>query len=338
MIAPLIAFVVAAVLAVGVTPLVRTWARGRGRSAEGERPPTTASETGQQRIDAVVTRGAAGEVPRFGGLAVAVAFYVPVVLLTILDDGVGRALARSPQPGSAVLVGGLAALALGARDDARPLQAWVKLGGQVVIAMGVAGWGLRMQTLALPGSGTLELGGMAMAATVIWIVLVMNAVNLIDGLDGLAAGVSLGIVAVLFVVSALNGQVLGVAIGAALAGALLGFLRHNSYPASIFLGDSGSMFLGFVLAAWSVLAWQKSATGVAVLVLVVVFGLPLGDVAFAVIRRLAAGRKPWEADSGHIHHRLVGGGMSHRGAVYVLYGVGVLLTALAFALLALRQV
>ncbi|MCO4769888.1 MAG: undecaprenyl/decaprenyl-phosphate alpha-N-acetylglucosaminyl 1-phosphate transferase [Deltaproteobacteria bacterium] len=338
MTAPLLAFFLAAILAVGVTPLVRQWARRVPAQPRGEhaRTPEAGSETGEVRIEEVIARGERESVPRFGGLAVAVAFYVPTVALWLGDPGANWALARSPRVGLAFLLGGLSALALGARDDLRPLHPLAKLGGQLLIACGVVALGLTMQMLSVPGVGVLSLGHWAMPATVLWLVVVMNAVNLIDGLDGLASGVSLGIVAVLFVVSVLNGQPLGVIVGASLAGALLGFLRHNSHPASIFLGDSGSMFLGFVLAAWSVLAWQKSATGVAVVVLVVVFGLPLGDTLFAVVRRVAAGRKPWEADGGHIHHRLVGGGMSHRAAVYALYGVGVVLTLAAFVMLGLR--
>ena len=327
----LLAFLGAALLAVGLTPLVRRWAAGAARPGEA-RLPDGATETGQVRIEEVQARA----VPRFGGLAVAAAFYLPIAVLWFTDAATTSAFARSPRVAAAFLAGGLLALGLGAWDDRRGLPPLAKLAGQVGIAAAVAALGLTMQTLSVPGLGVLALGPWAAPVTVLWLVLVMNAVNLIDGLDGLAAGVSLGIVALLFVVSVLNGQAVGVLVGASLAGALLGFLRHNSHPATIFLGDSGSMFLGFVLGGWSLLAWQKSATGVAVAVLVAGFGLPLGDAAFAVVRRLAAGKRPWEADAGHIHHRLVSGGMSHRRAVYSLYGVGVVLTAVAFVLLAVR--
>ncbi len=320
MIAPVLAFVVSALLAVVTTPGVRRWARRRGAPDRGE---------GDRAMHE-------GFVPRFGGIAVALAFFLPIVGLWLLDPPTARAFGRAPGVGPAFLVGGLGALALGARDDLRPVGPLAKLLGQVLVAAGVAWLGLRMEILSVPGLGLVELGAWAIPATVLWLVVVMNAVNLIDGLDGLAAGLSLGIVALLFVVSVLNAQPLGVLVGASLAGALLGFLRHNSHPATIFLGDSGSLFVGFVLGAWSLLAWQKSATGVAVLVLVVGFALPLGDTAFAVVRRIAAGRRPWEPDAGHIHHRLVGGGLSHRGAVYSLYAVGVALTLLAFVLLGVR--
>lgn len=336
MTAPLIAFLVSALLAVLSTPLVRRWAlRFAGERDEDIRVPAEATDTAEVRVQDVVDRGLG--VPRFGGLAVALAFYVPIAGLWLLDPQTTWAFARSPRVGLVFLLGGLGALALGARDDARALPVPLKLAGQLALALGFAVVGLRVEVLSVPGLGLLTLGPWAIPATVLWLVVVMNAVNLIDGLDGLAAGLSLGIVAVLFMVSVLNAQPLGVLVGASLAGALLGFLRHNSHPATIFLGDSGSLFLGFVLGAWSLLAWQKSATGIAVLVLVVGFAVPLVDTAFAVVRRILAGRKPWEADAGHIHHRLVGGGLSHRGAVYALYGVGVLLTAAAFVLLGVRS-
>ena len=334
MTSPLLAFAISAVLAVALTPIVRRWALRRLRPrGEEERVPDEATETAEVRVNELLGRDA---VPRFGGLGVAFAFYLPIAVLWLLDPSITGAFTRSPRVATAFIFGGLAALALGVRDDARPLPPLLKLGGQLAIAAGVAAIGLRMQILSIPGFGSFDLGVWAIPATVLWLVVVMNAVNLIDGLDGLAAGLSLGIVALLFVVSVLNAQAMGVLVGASLAGSLVGFLRHNSYPATIFLGDSGSLFLGFVLGGWSLLAWQKSATGVALAVLIVGFALPLGDTAFAVVRRLAAGKRPWEPDAGHIHHRLVGRGMSHRRAVLSLYGVGVALTLGAFVLLALR--
>lgn len=334
MTSPLLAFAIAAVLAVAFTPLVRRWALQHPVSRDEQvRVPDEATETAEVRVNEVLGREA---VPRFGGLAVAFAFYLPLAVLWLLDPSTTGAFARSPRVATAFLVGGLASLALGARDDVLPIPPLLKLGGQLAISGAVAALGLRMEVLSVPGFGSIELGVWAVPLTVLWLVIVMNAVNLIDGLDGLAAGLSLGIVALLFVVSVLNAQTIGVLVGASLAGALLGFLRHNSFPATIFLGDSGSLFLGFVLGAWSLLAWQKSATGVALAVLIVGFALPLGDTAFAVVRRIAAGKAPWEPDAGHIHHRLVGGGMSHRRAVFSLYGVGVALTLVAFVLLALR--
>jgi UDP-GlcNAc:undecaprenyl-phosphate GlcNAc-1-phosphate transferase len=260
-------------------------------------------------------------VPRVGGIGVAVAVFGAVALGLLASPQAFLPFSSEPRTLAAFFGGGAAILGLGLWDDFRSVPPVLKLAVQTLVATGVALLGVRIELLGLPGLDVLATGAAAVPLTVLWLVAVMNAINLLDGLDGLASGVAVVIVVPLLLVSVVNGQAIGVLIGVALAGALFGFLLHNFHPASVFLGDSGALFVGFVLGIWSVFAWQKSATGLAVLVVVLAFALPLADVGFAVVRRLHAGRNPLEADAGHIHHRLVRRGLSHRNCVVLLYSV-----------------
>jgi UDP-GlcNAc:undecaprenyl-phosphate GlcNAc-1-phosphate transferase len=169
--------------------------------------------------------------------------------------------------------------------------------------------------------------------TLLWIVGVINAMNLIDGLDGLAGGVAFFGVGTNFILSLMRGDVVMCLLMAALAGAILGFLIFNFNPASIFMGDTGSMFLGFVLAAVSLKTSTKSGTAVAMLVPVMALGLPIMDTLLAMIRRSMLGRPMFSADKEHIHHRLMSRMvLSHRSAVLVLYGLCALFTLTALGL------
>ena len=270
--------------------------------------------------------------PRLGGLAVAAAFFAALTAAGLTGQQAADLLLSDGRRVLALVVGGIAALTLGAIDDVRPLRPTTKLLGQTAIALVAASLGLRIVLVSLPVLGSFQLDLLAVPLTVVWLVLVMNAINLIDGLDGLATGVSLTVVIALLAVSIGNEMGAGVLLGAALAGALLGFLRHNAPPASIFLGDSGSLFLGYALGAWSLFAWQKSATGIAVLSIVATFGLPLLDVAFALSRRLLAGRNLLGPDADHFHHRLARGGLGPRRSALVLVLLAAIGTAAAVAL------
>mgnify|MGYP002629533110 CR=1 FL=1 len=271
--------------------------------------------------------------PRLGGLALAAAFYGPLVLVGITDQHAADLLLGDGRRVLALVVGGLVALGIGAVDDVLHLSARRKLVLQVALATVVALLGLRIELIEVPFVGVVQLGLLAVPASVLWLVLVMNAINLIDGLDGLAAGVSLTVVGALLAVSIHNGMAVGVLLGSALAGALAGFLRHNFPPASVFMGDSGSLFLGFALGAWSLVAWQKSATGIAALSVVLIFALPLLDVTLAVTRRLRRGLSPLSADRDHVHHRLVRSGLSHRRSVLLLYLIALMTTCSALVML-----
>jgi UDP-GlcNAc:undecaprenyl-phosphate GlcNAc-1-phosphate transferase len=161
---------------------------------------------------------------------------------------------------------------------------------------------------------------------------ITNALNLIDGLDGLADGVALAATGTIFWLSLQNGRPLMALFMACLAGALLGFLRYNFNPASIFMGDAGSLFVGFVLASTALETHQKSTTAVALLVPIVALGLPIGDTLLAMTRRVVRGQPVFASDAGHIHHRLMARGLSHRATVLALYGISIVLAAVAVAL------
>jgi len=169
--------------------------------------------------------------------------------------------------------------------------------------------------------------------TVLWVLAITNAFNLIDGLDGLAAGSALFSTLVAFVVALLNGPSLVTVMTIALAGAILGFLRYNFNPATIFLGDSGSLFIGFVLSALALAGAQKAPTIVAVAIPVVSFGLPILETSLSIIRRLISGRPVFTADREHIHHKLLQHGMTHRQVVILLYGVSAVFAMLSLFLL-----
>ena len=163
--------------------------------------------------------------------------------------------------------------------------------------------------------------------TILWIVAIINAINLIDGLDGLAGGVAFFACVTNFVVGAISHDSLVMLLSASLGGALLGFLLFNFNPASIFMGDSGSMFLGYVLATIGILSNStKSSTTVAILVPLIALGLPIIDTLFAMVRRVLERRPIFSPDRGHIHHQLLAMGITHRGAVLTLYGLSVLFT------------
>ena len=220
----------------------------------------------------------------------------------------------------------------GLYDDARSLRPYPKFVSQILAALllYVQGFGIRQFDLF---GGHHPKAILGILLTVLWVVLITNAFNLIDGLDGLAAGSALFSTLVVFVLSLLmtNHSVSFVSI--ALAGAILGFLRFNFNPATIFLGDSGSLFIGFMLSALALAGSQKAPTMVAVAIPIVSFGLPIVDVVIAVVRRFLSGRPLFRADSDHIHHKLLKLGFSQRQVVLILYGISALLSVLSLAML-----
>jgi UDP-GlcNAc:undecaprenyl-phosphate GlcNAc-1-phosphate transferase len=203
---------------------------------------------------------------------------------------------------------------------------------QLAIAGGLYWIGYRVDSIATPFGQEIQLGWLALPFTVFWICGVINAVNLIDGLDGLAGGVAFSALVTVFVVSTLHGDNLLALFAATLGGAVLGFLIYNFNPASIFMGDTGSMFLGLVLATMSIEANEKPSHAVALVVPIIALGLPIVDTLLAMARRAARGVPMFSADRGHIHHRLLDRGLSHRATVLVLYGVSVLLGLAAIGL------
>ncbi len=274
--------------------------------------------------------------PRLGGLVVYLAFLPAAVVsssfkLQVLGLACGATLI----------------LLLGLADDIRGVSPRLKLAGQTLAALSVIPFGVKVEFVTNPfNSEMLYLGLLAVPVTVFWLVAVTNAVNLIDGLDGLAGGISCiasltmaAIAAIQFSVFKDPGQLEIVTLSLILAAATLGFLRYNFHPASIFLGDSGSMLLGFSLGVISVLGLTKSATAISVIIPVVVMGIPLLDVFLAIIRRYQDQRPIFQPDREHLHHRLLARGFTHRGAVLSIYGVSLVMSASAvvMSLLTTRQ-
>lgn len=259
--------------------------------------------------------------PRLGGIAV----YLSVLMVLFLAVTVSRATGIAHPfsiPGLLGLLGPATIIfLLGLYDDLHGANAYLKFSVQAVAAtcLYFAGYGVERFDLF---SSTHSLGTLfALPMTVFWVLLITNAFNLIDGLDGLAAGSSFFSTMVIFVVSLLRGNFTVSFVTLALAGAILGFSRYNFNPATIFLGDSGSLFIGFILSALSLGGSQKATTIVAVAIPVLALGLPIMDVTLAVARRFLGGKRLFLGDDDHIHHKLLKRGFSQRAAVLILYAV-----------------
>jgi UDP-GlcNAc:undecaprenyl-phosphate GlcNAc-1-phosphate transferase len=249
-------------------------------------------------------------IPRMGGLAI----YLGFVLAVLASMHISREIAG-------LLIGGTVILAVGIIDDMKQISAKTKLFGQILAAMLPILFGVKIEWLTNPFGDMLYLDYLATPLTVLWIVSLTNTVNLIDGLDGLAAGVStIAAITILMVALQQNFWVVAI-LTAALAGSALGFLQHNFNPAKIFMGDTGSMFLGYMLAGISVLGTVKSAATIALVVPIVALGLPIMDTAFAIIRRYSHGHPIFKPDKGHLHHRLLEMGLTQKQAVLLMYTI-----------------
>ncbi|HEU4383422.1 MAG TPA: MraY family glycosyltransferase, partial [Anaeromyxobacteraceae bacterium] len=271
-------------------------------------------------------------VPRLGGIAIVTAFFVPILGLFFTDSAVGELFYSDGRRAFGLIAGGTAIGLLGVYDDLRGSGARTKFAVQFAVALAMYGLGFRVEQIASPFGPHVSLGWLSLPFTVLWIVGVVNAMNLIDGLDGLAGGVAFIAVASTFLVAFDRGQPLMILFTAALGGSVLGFLFYNFNPASIFMGDTGSMFLGFVLAVSAIQANQKGSTAVAMLVPIVALGLPIGDTLLSITRRAVRGQPIFHSDRGHFHHRLMALGFTHRQTVLVLYGLCTVLGATAVLL------
>lgn len=276
-----------------------------------------------------------------GGLAVILGFSVSALYGFSSRDFSGFLVMMGTGRFLGPFFGALIIIAMGIADDITPLKARTKLPFQLVAAVLAAATGTRVMAISKPfqmgavgGSDMMFFVGDAVSfiVTILWIVGVTNAINLIDGLDGLSAGVS-GIAALsLFVVAIVRHQPEIALVSIALFGAIMGFLPYNFNPAKIFSGSTGAYFLGFMLAIISVSGTMKSVTAISLAVPILVLGLPLFDTLFAMTRRLVNGRPIGERDRGHIHHRLVDMGLSHRMSVTILYVVSAALGLVSIAL------
>lgn len=263
-----------------------------------------------------------------GGIAIYLGLAVALISVLLVR---GQGL----RPVAPLLTCGAVILIWGTVDDLVDLRAWMKLIGQLAAASLAWWWGVRIEFLEKPfvgGYWYLETW-QSYATTVLWLVALTNAVNLIDGLDGLAAGVSAIAAATLCVMAwqhRTQAESLIVAlVAASLFGSALGFLRYNFNPAKIFMGDGGAQLLGFLLAAISIIGLSKSAAAVAIAAPVLVFGVPVFDTSFAILRRLRNRQPIFSADRGHLHHRLLDKGLSQKQVAMVIYLISCLLCAAA---------
>ena len=268
-------------------------------------------------------------IPRIGGIGIYAAFMV--AMLSVLSFVDVTAEVKTEIIG--LMVGGSLIVLVGVIDDYKNLPAKVKLVGQIIAAaVLVIAFDVRIDFITDPFGDYIYTEWLAVPLTIFWIVGLTNTVNLIDGLDGLAAGVAT-IAAVTIMMVALQQSIMLVAVlTAALAGAAFGFLYYNFNPARIFMGDSGSMFLGFMLAGISVIGAVKSAATIALIVPILALGLPILDTTFAIVRRYRGGVPIFKPDKGHPHHRLPDLAFTQRQAVLLMYVISALLGLSAVAL------
>ena len=305
----LLAIVTAVLISFGTTPIVKTFAQKVGAMDVPDH---------KRHIHVHPT-------PRMGGMAIFLGFLISVLLFVTLD-----------RPIQGILIGAVIIVATGVVDDIISLRYWVKLIAQLFSAAIAVAHGVVIQGLMNPNvfsqEETVFIGILSIPITVIWIVGVTNAVNLIDGLDGLACGVS-AISSVTMLAAALLVSEPNVAVVlAALTGGCLGFIPYNMNPAKIFMGDTGALLLGYVLATVSILGLFKFYAVMTFLVPVLALALPLFDTGFAIVRRLLKGQNPMTPDRGHLHHRLIDHGLSQKQTVAVLYSLSAMLGLTAVVL------
>ena len=298
----LVALAVAALISFGATPVVKT----------------LAFRMGAVDVPKDERRRHKHPIPRMGGLAIVLGFLFAALILVPLTDEM-----------KGMLLGGMVITVLGIFDDIYALSAKLKLVVQIVAALIAVLTGNVIEVISNPNifsnSPYWELGWVGIPLTVIWIVAITNAVNLIDGLDGLACGVSTISSMTMLVIALLVSEGSVAVLMAALAGACIGFLPYNLNPAKIFMGDTGSTFLGFILATVSVQGMFKVYTIISFVVPFLMLGLPIFDTCFAIIRRVANGQSPMSPDRSHVHHRLIDMGLSQKQTVGVLYVISAIL-------------
>jgi UDP-GlcNAc:undecaprenyl-phosphate/decaprenyl-phosphate GlcNAc-1-phosphate transferase len=298
-------FLIAATASLVLTPLLRRFCQRYG----------LLDQPGDQR------RVHEKAVPRLGGVAIFLSILIALSTLPLLNNLLTQTLRPELKQILVFLGCGLLVLLLGAFDDLYGARAAVKFAGLTAIATISWALGGRIEALSVPFFGGITLHPIVgFLLTLVWIVGIANAFNLIDGVDGLASGSALFSSLVLLTLSLIQGRVMVTALALVLTGALAGFLRYNFNPASIFLGDSGSLFVGFALAALSIQGAQKASTAVAIAIPIVAFGLPVVDTGVAIARRFVSGKSIFEGDREHIHHMLLARGWSPRRVVLVLYG------------------
>ena len=258
-------------------------------------------------------------IPRLGGLAIYAAFWIAALIMQVWD-----------QQMTGLFLGSTIILVVGIWDDIRGMRPLVKLFWQIAAAAVLLVFGFSMNSISLPLIGPVDFEALGLSAIgfilmLFWVVGLVNTVNVSDGLDGLAAGICFMVALLLFWFANRIDQVPATIQAAhltmALAGAILGFLFFNFPPARVFMGDSGSMFLGYIIGGISIMGLLKTATILGLVFPLLVLGMPVTDLTFAIIRRKLRGQSMATADRGHLHHRLLDAGLTQRSAVLSMYGI-----------------
>ena len=267
--------------------------------------------------------------PRLGGLAIYISFLSGYLIFNL------REVVSSQEAVAfidAYFIASFIIIVTGMLDDMFELPPKPKFMAQLVAALIMVFFGkLMISNIYLPFIPVIELGVLSSIITVIWIVGITNSINLIDGLDGLSAGISAISFATMAILAGFQGELFVALMCCVLLGSTLGFLTHNFYPAKIFMGDTGSLFLGFSVAVFSLLGY-KNAAFVSFLVPIIVLSIPIFDTLWAIVRRTLNGQSPFKPDRGHIHHRLLDRNLGHVKSVLVLYAIALLfsLTAILY--------
>lgn len=248
--------------------------------------------------------------PRMGGLAIFISFMITYLVFN------NDVLEQLP-----IVIGAIVIIVIGVADDIFELRAVPKLLGQIVAALIIVVWGgLQVEFINLPFGGVLEFGILSIPFTILWIVGIVNAINLIDGLDGLAGGVSSIALITIAIMAIIQRDWFVASIALAVTGATLGFLKYNFHPAKIFMGDTGSMFLGYIIAVLSLLGY-KNLTVISLIVPVIILGVPISDTFFAIIRRMVNKQPISAPDKSHLHHCLLKLGFTHSQTVILIYAM-----------------
>jgi UDP-GlcNAc:undecaprenyl-phosphate GlcNAc-1-phosphate transferase len=299
-------FLTAAAIVLVLTPLVAWFApRIGGVDAGGDRP-----------------RVHTAPIPRIGGIAIVVGILVPAIVF-----------GRPEGAFAGILLGTVAISLLGLLDDLYGVPPLTKLVGICVIALiPVVGYGMTIESVSLPFFGSHELGWLAVPITILWIATIVNLVNLIDGMDALAAGIVCIAAFTFAILAASFGRPDSTILAAAICGATLAFLRHNFHPAKVFMGDTGALALGFLLSTVAIGGVLKTAATIALVAPLLILAVPILDTSFVVMKRLKYRRNPFRADQNHFYHRFMRIGFSQRRTAAYLHGWALLLAAWALLL------
>lgn len=256
--------------------------------------------------------------PRLGGLAIFIGTFLGMLYLQPQDEFLFE-----------IICGAIVIIITGALDDRFTLRPIAKLTGQLIATSFLISGGLIIERITLPFIGQVELGFLSVLVTVLWVVGITNAINLIDGLDGLATGVTSIALISLFIMAVIDSRLLVAYFCIVLIGANLGFLYHNFYPAKIYMGDTGSNFLGYMIAVISILGLFKNIALFSFIIPIIVLAVPIFDTLFAILRRILSRQNIMMPDNKHIHYQLLASGYSHRKTVLILYGISAIFGVLA---------